>query len=603
MPTVNPLHNFRSYSYKHILIACDTSLVAEHISDLSGEDIFNEIITQKGAGSRSSNEEGSDADGILVKDVTGFGKYAIIINSFSDSEFFISKAEWETLMAPHYGSKTKNKDFVTTVATEGELTVVEPRGFRFLNVVNNTGNALGCGSVAITWLLKTIFVGQSDTGQPEYISNIKPFVFNLMNVTAAFDEGGSVYQMPIVAASNGIAKAPHYSRINVNSINLSINDTLETSMAKMETLLNNTYANKIQELRDKGFVELSNETQRELRYVINLDDTYTGSDFVMDKFTMPQTGEGDITGGTITFGDNVDVEYMLRQIMMRCSKVINAAKESPSKIFKIYTIFSSDENYGYVTYNIKQQCVPEAVDQDKLVTGLPFDVLEFDYIYTGLNIDIVDFQIRMEQGMAFFQSLQVMETAVDDQRAQNKAPESDSSRSIDGPDKVVMSSFIMPVIPNERKLSRSVKDPLSTQEFNTALSKYSTMETLEASMTIHGNPLLLNDMNLLPRDYAPGQTGGGSSSTRLLPNWQTAPSLCKVNISMPSNNSLLGIGPENQFQTPFWYRGYYSILSINHKFDNAIFNQTLNMVNVRISEDPVAPPEYKDKLQTDVQET
>lgn len=599
MPTFNPLHKYRTYSYKHILIACDTTLVAEHISDLGGEDIFNEIITQKGAGGRTPNQDGANADGILINTVSGKGKYAIIINGFSDSEFFISKASWETLLSPNYSTKTPNRDYVTTVATEGTLTVVEPRGFRFLNVINSAGIALGCGPVAITWVLKTVFIGQLDTGLPDYISNIKPFLFSLLNVTASFDEGGSTYEMPVVACSNGIAKAPHYSRLNVNTLTVPPDCTLHAAMIKLEKLLNDTYTYKLQELRNQGFLELSNETQRELRYRINLDEVYHGDDYTLDKFLMTQSGPGERSGGAITFGNNVDIEYMVRQVMMRCSKVVNAAKEQPNKIFKLYTVFSSDREYGYVTINVKQMQVPESVADDKLLPGTDFDALEFDYIYTGKNLDVLDFQIRMEQGLAFFQTLQVVEPPVGDQIMHAKAPVSDGSRSVASPDTIKDTSFIMPVAPNERLLSRSVKDPLSTQEFNTALSKYSTMETLEAAMTIHGNPLLLNDLNLLPRDFEPGQTSG-STANRLLPRWQTAPALCKVNISMPSNNSLLGVDQNGTFQIPFWYRGYYSILSIDHTFEMGMFKQRLNMINVRTAESIVAPPDIREKLQVEI---
>lgn len=602
MAITNVLHNYRSYSYKHILIACDTGSVAEYISSLDGQAAFNQIINQKGAGGRNPYDDSSDSDGLVLTNVANKGKYSIVINSFTDSEFYISGCKYQTLLAPSFNTKTPNKDHVTSVATEGNITIMEPRGFRFMNVVNNVGNALGCGPVAITWVLKTIFVGHMDihnNSTVEYISDTKPFLFSLQNITAKFDEGGSRYELSVVAQANGTAKAPHFSTVNINTISVSVNDTLSTTMLKLQNLINSNYTNKINELRDQNFQELDSSTQRPILYHIHLDPQYAAADYIIDKLLTNQTGEGDITGGTISFGNNNNVEYIIREVMMKCSKVVNGANVKPNVIFKIYTMLDTDSQYANVRFVIKPMQVPEAVDPDnsQLETGTQFGLLEFDYIYTGNNVDVLDFQINMEQGLAFFQVLQSLEVAVEDQSAQHKVLKSDGATSINGPDKVNDTSIIMPIKPNKRLLSRSVKDPLSTNKFNMALSKFSSIDTLEASLTIRGNPRLLNDMNIQPSQYTNTNIVQQQEG---IPNWLLTPSLCKINISMPSNNSLLGVGPNDQFQTPFWYQGLYNILAIEHSFQNGDFTQTISMKNVPQSDNTMSPLEYTQKKQTDV---
>lgn len=591
----NVLHKFRSYSYHHILIACDTTAIAEYIGGLSGGSVYSEIIIEKGPGGRVSYGDKSDSDGILVKSGPG-GNYAIVMNGFSDAEFYISNVEWETWIAPEYAkTKSTDRDFLTTVSTIGTMSVIEPKGFRFLNIINNTIRALGSGAMGTVFVLKTVFIGHTDNGSAEYVSDVRPIMLSLTNIVGKFDEGGSRYEIEFVGQSNGLGKAPQYSKISLNNMSIASNTTLAIAMTELSSKLNTLYNQKVDEHINNGVTEL--QDRRRIKFEIVLDETYQDASYLVDKMTTDQIGNGQFTGGTISFGNVPNVEHMVRETMLRCSKVVKAAEEKPNKIFKIFTVVESDADNAHVKFHVKPFVVPEVTDASgtKLIDDVDHDMLTFNYIYTGKNVDIIELQMNMNLGFAFFQLLETVEPLTEDQSIHDTVLKADGARSNGTPDKATKKSIVHIPTPIQRLKDRSVKNPLSTSAFVEALNKFSAVETLETTFTIHGNPGLLNSFSTMPSEYAGKRTGSDDLS-----RWHSVPSLCKINISMPSNNSTLGIGPNDEFQTPFWYQGHYLILFIKQKFNRGLFTQELTVKNVPVSDNPVGAFEYDEKKQLKV---
>ena len=608
MATQNLLHNYRSYSYKHILIACNTTAIAEFVSNLDNKTLFSDIISQPGTGSGSNFQDGADANGIKISSILGKGDYCILINSFTDGEFFIPSATWQTILSPNYDNKNPNKDYTTTVATEGSITVVEPRGFRFLNVMHNVSNLLDCGAVSTIYVLKTVFVGHDDgSHQNEYISNIKPFLFNMRDLTASFDEGGSTYIMPIVGACNGIAKASEYAKVTLNKVEFTAGETLQQSMDKLQVAIQFAYDSAVVK---NTTTPQYNPKQRAVKYHIkfsNDDDgnpsKYLNNGYSIDNINVINSGAGKSSGGPVSFGNNMDIESMIIASMKRCTGITDNAKTPEAcEIFKIYTIMSTTLTTVDITYVITPMPVIESTDLEgtKLTHDGNFNVIEYDYIFTGKNIDIVDFQLKMQHGLVFFQQLEVVPLSDDSQIAHNKVVAGDTGgrglNSFLAPN----SQPVMSIYNTTRTLDKNARNPLTINDFNVALQKYASLETVAATITIHGNPQLISDMNKMPSDFTDDsitKQGGG-----IISNWNSVPSLCKINVSMPSNNSLLGVNlsdPNTQFQTPFWYRGYFNVLTIQHNFENGMFTQQLGMINVPLINQPKLPETTQNKL-TDI---
>lgn len=584
MTYFNPLHNYRSYSYKHILIACNTTIVAERIGSLSNEAIFSEIITQKGPGGRPSYEDGSNEYGVIVKSIGDSGEYAILINGFSDGDFFISKCEWETWLVPSYsGDSQEDSQLQTTgVTTTGSMVVVEPRGFKFFNAVNSVMKSLGSGPQGTVWVLKTVFVGHNDNGTSSYLSNVEPFLFAITDFTGSFSEAGATYTISFVGQSNGISKSPQYSKTDISTLPIPKNKTLVEVMQLLCEYLNTTNKQKWDEAVKSGQTKVDpTGEKRPVLYNIQLDPYYSTSEFVIDLNKISNTGTGSNTGGYINFGNSPDIENVINMIMMRCQKVMDDASASPRKIYKIHSNLESDKNNIFVKIIIKPMVVPQATNLTftELIPGTNADVVEFNYIYTGKNTDVLQFDINMALGFAFFQQLIQIESVSDDQSTHNTKP-------IQIPSIVEKTSYdpdtsdpLIPIIPDNKVVNKSVKNPHAINKFLEAINRFATIETLEASMSIVGNPIFLGSFSTPPSKLVQNNQ---PSETGTFKNWHSSPSLCKVNISMPSNNTLLGVNEDGtgNFQVPFWYQGLYLIIYVKHSFDMGEFTQQLNMKNV-----------------------
>lgn len=584
--TPNPLHEFRSYTYHHILIACDNTDVAEALGKLSSDpnqnvgSFTNEIFSKRGA-----------ERGVVVNTYDG-GKYCVVINGARDSEFFIKNASWQTFVAPNLDVNLSNESSVTSMALEGEMEIVEPKGFRFMNVVNEVGQKLGTGPTAITWVLKTIFIGHTDSKVPRFITNVKPLLFMLVNISAKFDEGGSYYVIPFLGQANGASRTPQYSKLPLNHFTWNRQThVLKDAMVDLESKLNSSYQQSVFEAR-RTCGELGIELKgKEIRYSIVLDDAYLSDEYMIDEARTHQSGDGTSESGGITFG-NVPVEYKISSMMRHCSKVNSDARddnEGQKSIFKVHSILNVKNSEAVVTYYIKQYKVSETPTPMD-VPDISDNILVYNYLYTGKNIDIREFDIKMEMGLAFFQLLSVTPSLSDDQLMAGSQHEQRHTGSRGQVDKIWDNGIIFPSTDYQHMFDLNKRHPLTASEFQTALSKHAEIETLEAQVKVHGNPWLLNDMNTLPSEYGGDPLPNGETS--FIPAWFKRPALCKINISMPRMNTLVGTEVGQSFQVPFWYQGYYSLIGIRHNFTDGIFSQDLSMLSV-----PTRDPMYSDPME------
>ena len=202
----------------------------------------------------------------------------------------------------------------------------------------------------------------------------------------------------------------------------------------------------------------------------------------------------------------------------------------------------------------------------------------------------------MEMGLAFFQLLSVTPSTSDDQSMSGAQHEQRHTASVGQVNKIWDNGIIFPSVDYQRLHDLNKRHPLTASEFQAALSKHAEIETLEAQVKVHGNPWLLNDMNTLPSEYAGEPSPNGETS--FIPAWFKKPAICKINISMPRNNTLVGTEVGQPFQVPFWYEGYYSILGIKHNFTDGVFSQDLSLLSVPVR-DPMLD-DYRDETKHSV---
>ena len=140
----NPLSNFRTYTYHHILSICDNVKTATTAAQ-------NTNISQY-LNTSTSNLTESDVSVVKNKDGSS-GKYVLLVNSLKDARYSIENLKWESITG-QIGDD--NIDNYTSMATEGSITITEPLGLRFLNEVQNAYKLLNSDPTACVWMIKTI---------------------------------------------------------------------------------------------------------------------------------------------------------------------------------------------------------------------------------------------------------------------------------------------------------------------------------------------------------------------------------------------------------------------------------------------------------------
>lgn len=576
----NPLSKYRTYSYQHVLAVCDSTLTANQISD---NGTLSEYFLNRPSEDRLKTET----------TVSG-GKYVVLISGFTDAQFVIQDIRWSTIIASDTPSADGNA-LPSTIEVDGEMSILEPTGVRFMNVLSNVCDSLMTDPVGLVFVLKTFFVGHTDDEHPDVISNVRPFLFIPYDIQAKFDEAGATYSLGFVGLSNGVGKLPYVNEIAgaltvAPAADGKVGQTLEHVFTTfMDQVIKTEYAANRKRLEEDfkkaGLVFDFNTDFRPVTYKFDLDPQYRGYTFGTNEIVQI---ENKPNSPILAFSSAPTMEMIINAIMMSSKEVVAECNDKENKyIFKITSSLESTPTEYVVTYHIhRYKMVTVAVDntKDKPFVPDPGNLIEFDYVFSGKNIDIIDFDIKMELGLAFFQTIATSQNLT----GQTESPTT-AQRDVNGNSGAIAgtqarSSTASPVLRKgtplflggavTNALYRNKTNPVDTGNFQAMVARHAAIENIQCKMTIAGNPQLLDEMSATPEDFRNRQTETPKEGQTIAPKWMTVPAYVKVNIFMPSNT------PGNDYVDRFWYDGYYQILSVDNIFSNGEFIQEIEMFSL-----------------------
>lgn len=613
----NPLADFRTYSYHHILIVTDGMKTADELSKSSNLLLFNRPNVQPESRYKARFLDNAGKQG-----------YITLIDGMQDVTFFIESVNWETIIAP--SGKSGGSKRASTLEVDGEMTIVEPLGVKFLEVLTNAGNELGTDPSGFIFVLKTIFVGHRDDGGQEIISNVRPFLFTMIDIKAVMDTGGTTYKLTLVGVNNGTAKLPQISRI-ADGINLtiptgtSVRGALELFFIEVNNKYEKFKTNLSEQLQSaKSTINLTDDF-RLLKYKIVTDDKYEEYEAATNEVTTK--GGTPSEAATINCAENSTIENSIQRIMDSSLAVMNDASKKNTEnkrfIYKIASTILPDlvGDDMIIQYSVHRY---EEITQllSKPLEPLAGEFIEFDYMFTGRNVDVLEFDIKMDMGMSFFQTVATASSGIG---AQGEAPDNTKAHS----HSVANNTVAQPVfegkiiprdVPDDPKfvalladatstaktqqarktsakkiktplfLGTTVKDPvirnkrhpLESATFDALLSRHAAYENVECAMKIAGNPQLLDETTPAPTEVQqggikPANTDNNRDNTGMQKMF-TTPALIKVNVKFPDNNELTGV-------TDFWYKGFYNLYSITQNFDGGLFTQDILMFSLPIEDE------------------
>lgn len=614
MKPFNPLNQYVSYSYHHILMVTNSYKASELLNtyDFPYSSLAkNQSLHASGFRLQKMRlQELAGSGSISMTEVEPYeedGDHVILItNGTQDAEFMISNFRFESLFAPKM-EEIQGVDSYTTYALEGSMTVIEPNGARFMQVLHNAYEMLGISQSLALFLCKTVFVGYREDGGVDVITDTPPLDFYMYDIGAKFGKGGATYNIDFVGRTNGASRLSQYQLAlnNIGGISTSTGSGEDSSAKTLQATLEDLFE-KINNNYQKYYNDTirSNPEQREkliaLEYVLELDDAYKeGGDksYLMDQYVNRTSESGSGSGSNIMFPSGTSIEQAIQTIMRNCGSVL-IDSEGDSTVDDrtglssrwIYKISSKIEDiFGegvesqkrIIRYTIKRYEISYVMSgneerafniDDELSEDE--DVIEYEYIFTGRNVDVLNFDLNMDLGLAFMMSYRhspplaknPVEEVTQDVGWSVLKRTADTNLVKGGRD------VLMPPQNSTDMQYNMLLDGDKAGNFRNALNQFAALSAMDAILTIRGNPLLMGPSLLIPSEY--------NRSSGLLPNMDKKAGLLKVNVKMPT-------GEPNAYEIyeDFWYRGLYQIISIENKFENGEFTQSLEILPV-FSESP-----------------
>jgi len=615
----NPLDVFRSYAYHHILVACDGTNTADSLTSapLSAYD-------------HPSNK-------FCPQSLTGAGNYIVLINGMTDAQFYISTAKWSSVMIPRVRGQGQTSAS-STMAVDGELQIVEPRGLNFYNLLNQATKSLRIDPSAMVYVLKTIFVGITDVGTEEVISTIRPMPFILTDITSSFSHTGAEYNISFVGMVNGAGKMPHANSIVQGFTGTIPPGSIPEALSYIKDQLNELYRDQRAKTInaastcgvDRDIVDIENEFMN-VEYDIKVSSKY---DSYVAGNALPanrqSTGNGD--SHISDLGESTSIERIIDEVMRSSKQVLSDlegeatddTETSKRKMYKITSDVQIDRSQSKykVTYYVNQY-VGTVVRAEDIETYTPPTGptgesvgIEFDYIFTGDNIDIIEFDMDMQYGLTFLQMLGTNSSCPTsrldnkmfgnpdtlvagignkDGAGDQKPPAAGCYNSDQPSDDVVKKPLFLGSMLTHPSF-RDTRTPGAAAGFNSLLHRIAALENIGAKMKIRGNPQLLEDSILQRSDLEAAEemiTQSVPNSDRpLIPGTHTIPGYIKVNIMMPrawqmsetedlSNpNDYVIADAAGDYASAFWYKGWYMLLQIDHVFSDGEFTQELEIYSL-----------------------
>lgn len=614
----NRLASFRSYSYFHVLAVCDSTATADALAQSTDENIWLHADDTGTLGKYSTKQLGFG------------GKYCVLINGSTDSAFVIDSAHWTSATA----ASATQSDRSTSVAVEGQLSVSEPKGVVFLDQVVKCCGALGVDASVAVFVLKTFFVGhgyEPTVGEfVEVISDVAPLQFIAYDVTGSFTELGGSYDIAFVSCTNGASRLPQYSKAAAG-LNFPAQATLRDTVKKLQEVINTNYkayyacvTEQVQAAAVAAQVDSTKITSslRPVQYVIEVGGDYEANPTLYTVTNQPEQAKnyaGCDQPGNITIPANTSVEDAIHRIMQMCPKVLKDMSEGDSSDgkkyeYKIHTTVQSTPSGGSsstmqytVYYRIERFMRPKDIamsfDPYSDTTNNPLNdpvlsrnIIQFDYIYTGKNVDILEFDMKINMGIAYLQIATLANTF--------------KSQLEPSPMKMVIPStagqtmatrFGEPVqIPIffgtqlRTPMLRNTQTGTDTAQAAYTMAQHSALEVSDVSMKIFGNVDLLGTVNSTssPSRLVNGTaTSDGTSSTQNanadFADWGFVPAYAKVKVKMPRNNDDMSLlanqtndTTSSDYAEDFWFDGYYYVYSIEHSFEGGEFTQTMRMLGI-----------------------
>jgi len=632
----NPLARFKSYSYYHALLICNSRETADAIASQT-TDVIDTWLHPAGS---VSNGKASDLGRYNPK---SFGndprmQYCVLINGATDATFTITNLSFQTLAA----ANASNNDRFTSLAVEGKMEISEPKGVTFLDTIVRCCNMLGKDAAHVCFMVKTFFVGYNEQDKIETIVNVAPLTFLIVDATGSFTEAGGIYTLEFVAMQNGASRLPQFDKmLQMPPVKgKTLKDVVDTMQKSIDQSYEKMYSCIKQQVQ-KTHPEYVNALKK-VKYKIELADLYQRSEYTFTSDHQQGSDRGTCDDKKqISTGTDMSLESALHQMMQHCHRVeldnkdgilqdipiagqtVKQGTRAQYRIHTSYMSYNDRPDFPYeMTYRIEPYPSPksllakaaskrndnssEAIADRAIIDS---NTIHFDYVYTGKNVDVLEFDMKVNMGLAYLQIASLKNTYKNQgESTQLNVTASNARAVVDAQNrtKAADNASVLVDIPVffgtnlDLPSKRTSANPIATATMAYDMTKHSSVEVLDASMKVTGNLLLLH--STLVQTQMEGTSINTPRETvedQKNMDWGYVPGFAKVHIRMPAHNDDISLfdSKDQSFTREFWYDYYYYIIGVEHVFNEGEFTQNLEMIGLPVPMDlkGEAPDQQKEK--------
>ena len=323
---------------------------------------------------------------------------------------------------------------------------------------------------------------------------------------------------------------------------------------------------------------------------------------------------------------HMTIYQTIKEMLKRCpniaKRVADKAKIEGSKItfndmefFRIISNVTSDSETVTYHVDINDLFVPKISSDNngkttigtKEITKDKYDEIGYvyDYIFSGKNSDIMHFDMKLIHG-ALMLNRNINRSSSDGQKpasatdpVNGKAPaDSDQKNPSVNDINTYSPVYTSTMSTDNQKGNTAVQSDTKmseTQIFMQALSQFAALSSIDTSVTIRGNPDLMDSIipTIYPHDNAAYEQKmkqindearkvfEGAAGSKTIKDYKlNFPLLVKINIYSKSKDST----PENpKYDVPFWYTGWYMGTKIENIFSGGSFIQKLYLTAMDVS--------------------
>jgi hypothetical protein len=593
----NPLHKYRAYEAKHVLLAFDNVESAAAFQ----------------VGSEGVGKCGDELKGLTC------GKGYVVVNELKDDSYSFRDLVW----AFDFFSPTTPS---TTIAA-GEFTILDARGNQFPSFLRRVSKKLKLQESRIVFYLLTVFRGRDNDNKISENYVVKPLIFSLTDSSTGYKQGmANQFTFNFVFHYNTLAQLPNYSRLDQFTITNSENNpsrsipTTEIAKAQIlprakEDAQNKAKRNQrlshsrpMRSLGDlfKGFdtdlKELRYENRRQLQefmavirptnvkkiklpkakrvkdgqglpltYVVNIDDAYKQHPIDNRNLMTEQTETRQVSSGitSYTTPPGASVFGVIDSMMSMSSKVGDDVKKGYG--FKtVMTVVTDCEKVTTNTVHVQRYRIPKN-EQGKTDTGPDKDgnvqTLELSYMEDNKSLDVISIHFASSPST----DIALLEEDSDDV---NNDPVFASSQreqlTFERPDNTGFSGLRIATNPANFGLEKASSATLA----ETLKHRFTLAQNTMTIVTISGNPDLYSDLARNPVKVARKD----ADEAKLYKFPEFYPMYVKLKIRI-ANSGAYGVNPTKEDED-YWYHTYhYHLSGVTNTIVGGKFVQTLRLLS------------------------